>query len=141
MLRYDREELITDPRSYLFKVAANVASEWSMRASQRLPHSSNWLDLLTDESDLIDEVERAQRDRELRSALDQLPPRAREVLRLHFGEGLGYEAIARRLEVTQRVVKREIVNAYGRLRVALADLRVRSGSAAECRAEAPTRQP
>jgi RNA polymerase sigma factor (sigma-70 family) len=119
LLRYDREELVTDPRGYLFKVAANVASEWSMRARQRLPHAASWLDDLTDEVDLTDDLERARRDAELNAALNLLPSRSREVLRLHFGEGLTYEAIAKHLNVTHRIVKRDIMNAYARLRLAL----------------------
>ena len=44
----------------------------------------------------------------------------REVLRLHYGEGLKHAAIADRIGVTRRVVKREIIEAYVRLRVMLA---------------------
>lgn len=119
LLRYQREELVTDPRGYLFKIAANVASEWSMRARQRFPHDSTWLDELTDDRDATDEMDRTQRNAELHRALGELPPRAREVLRLHFGEGLNHEMISVRLGVTRRIVKRDIVQAYARLRLAL----------------------
>jgi RNA polymerase sigma factor (sigma-70 family) len=119
LLRYDREELVADSRGYLFKIAANVASEWSMRARQRFPHESSWLDELTDDRDTSTEMERTQRNRELHRALGELPPREREVLRLHFGEGLNYEMISARLGVTRRIVKRDVVHAYARLRLAL----------------------
>jgi len=130
LLRYDREELVADPKSYLFKVAANVASEWSMRAQQRLPHASSWLDDLIDDVDVVDNTERVQRDAELDAALTTLSPRTREVLRLHFHEGLTREAIARRLNVTQRMVKRDIVNAYTRLRFVLGETDHRSSLSA-----------
>ena len=32
LLRYDRGELVENPQAYLFKVATNVAAEWSIRA-------------------------------------------------------------------------------------------------------------
>lgn len=119
LLRYDRAELIEDPRSYLFKIAANVASEWSMRARHRLPHAAAWLDDLIDEANVADEVDIAQRDGEFRRALAALSPRAREVMRLHFSEGLTHEAIANQLQLSQRMVKREIINACAGLRMRL----------------------
>jgi RNA polymerase sigma-70 factor (ECF subfamily) len=119
VLRYDREALITDPRGYLFRIAQNVASEWSMRARQRRPHDSSRLDELADDTDIAGKLETAERDSELQGALQGLRPRAREVLRLHFGEGLTYEGIAAQLGVSRRIVKRDIVDAYASLRVAL----------------------
>jgi RNA polymerase sigma factor (sigma-70 family) len=121
LLRFDQSELIIDPKRYLFTVASNVASEWSARASKRTPHASEWLDDLEDEASVIDDSERASRDAALHRALAALQPRAREILRLHFGDGLTREAIARRLDISHRVVKREILNAYARLRVMLSD--------------------
>lgn len=119
LLRYDREELVADPRSYLFKIAANVASEWSMRARQRLPHAAEWLDDLADATNVTDDIEAAQRARALHAALAALSPRAREVMRLHFSEGLTHQAIANQLHVSQRIVKREIINACATLRMTL----------------------
>jgi RNA polymerase sigma-70 factor (ECF subfamily) len=129
MLRYDREDFVTDPRGYLFKIAANVASEWFMRARQRLPHESMWLEELIDDTDVVKDIERSERDSTLRAALQELPPRMREILRLHYGEGLKHEAIADRMGVTRRVVKREIIEAYVRLRATLADDDVQTSEA------------
>lgn len=120
MLRYDRADFVTDPRGYLFKIAANVASEWFMRARQRLPHEAIWLEELVDDADVLSDIERRERDLALRTALEALPPRMREVLRLHYAEGLKHEAIADRIGVTRRVVKRDIIEAYVRLRDTLA---------------------
>ena len=121
LLRYDRQELVEDPRSYLFKIAANVASEWSMRARQRLPHSAEWLDDLADTVNVIDDIESAQRASALHAALAALSPRAREVMRLHFSEGLTHQSIANQLHVSQRIVKREIINACAALRMTLSN--------------------
>jgi len=125
LLRYDRAELVADPRSYVFKIAANVSSEWSMRARQRLPHESSWLDELADDADISEDAERAERAADLRAALASLSPRAREVMRLHFGEGLTHAAISNQLNLTQRIVKREIVSACARLRELLTEPRNR----------------
>lgn len=122
LLRYESEDLVIDPRGYLFKIAANVVSEWSMRARQRYPHESAWLDELTDDADAAGEMERAQRNVELYRALSQLPSRTREVLRLHFGEDLTCREISERLAISCRVVRRDIVHAYTRLRLSLAPI-------------------
>ncbi len=119
LLRSANGEDISDPRAYLFKIASNVASEWSMRARNRLPHESSWLDELVDDSNIAKEMERSERHSKLYGALNDLPPRAREILRLRFGEGLAHGAISTRLGVTQRVVKRDMLRAYATLRFIL----------------------
>ena len=35
LMRYETAELIEHPQAYLYKVASNVATEWSMRARNR----------------------------------------------------------------------------------------------------------
>ena len=116
MLRYDRSELVQHPEAYLYKMAANVAAEWSMRSSRRQPHAAQWLDGLEAETTPDAELQRESEELDLRQALERLPPRAREILRLHFAEGLTHEAIGLRLGLTRRVVKREMIRAYAVLR-------------------------
>jgi RNA polymerase sigma factor (sigma-70 family) len=132
LLRYDKAELVTDPAAYLFKVAANVASEWSMRARNRLPHDAAWLADLRAEELPEDHAERALESRLLTVALNSLPSRSREVLRLHFSEEMRHEEIAVHLKVSSRIVKRDLLNAYRQLREAL------DGSPGATRAEAVT---
>src|SRR3954447_19342316 len=43
LMRYEKAELVDHPQAYLYKVAANVATEWSIRARNRLPHDQKWL--------------------------------------------------------------------------------------------------
>jgi RNA polymerase sigma factor (sigma-70 family) len=120
LLRHSNGEDISDPRAYVFKIASNVAYEWSMRARHRLPHDSTWLDELIDDRNVANDCERSERYSSLHSALNDLPPRAREILRLRYGEGLSYEAISTKLSVSQRIVKRDTVRAYAALRFTLA---------------------
>ena len=119
LLRYDRSELIDYPQAYLFKIASNVSAEWAMRSSQRMPHNSQWLAELVDALSPEAEVEREALDEQLRAAVNALAARPRDILRLHFGDGLTYEEIARRLGVTRKIVKRDIARAYGALRISL----------------------
>jgi RNA polymerase sigma factor (sigma-70 family) len=122
LLRYDRDELIIDPRGYLFKVAANIVSEWTMRAQRRFPHNASWLEDLPDSTNLAEDTALAQRNAILHRALGALPDRMRDILRLHFAEGLTHDAIAMRLGITRRIVKRDLISAYASLRLALPGL-------------------
>ncbi|MGC4030039.1 MAG: sigma-70 family RNA polymerase sigma factor [Steroidobacteraceae bacterium] len=116
LLRYDRTELIERPQAYLYRIAANVSAEWAARSSRRHPHRAEWLEELIDPADPHAEVEHAAADRDLHDALAALPSRAREILRLLHQESLTYEQIAARLQITRRIVKRDVVRAYAELR-------------------------
>jgi len=126
LLRYDRQELLGEPKSYIFKIAANVAYDWSTRPRQRLRHDPAWLEALQDGAEPEGEFESEQRAHHVRSALTSLAPRPREILRLHFGEGMTHDAIAENLSVTPRVVKRELIRAYAALRDSLACIEQKS---------------
>jgi len=119
LLRYEHVELIEHPQAYLFRMAANVVGEWNMRSRHRHPHDARWLDDLQAESDPEHETARETAYRQLHQSLAGLPPRQREVLRLHFGEGLAPAQIAERLQTSERSVKRDLIKAYSRLRILL----------------------
>ncbi|MGD9598275.1 MAG: RNA polymerase sigma factor [Steroidobacteraceae bacterium] len=119
LLRYERAELVTHPQAYLFKIAGNVLAEWSTRANWQRPHASEWLTQLRDESDPEHECAREAEQAVIRRAVGALPPRTREILRMHYDEGLTHEAIARQLGVTRRIVKRDLIRAYAGLRGSL----------------------
>ena len=116
LLRYDRSDLVEHPQAYLFKVAMNVSAEWATRSSHRRQHSPDWVDTLVDPTTPDAEVETHLEGQALAEALRALPPRPREVLRLHFAEGLTYDGIAKRLHVSRRIVKRDVIRAYATLR-------------------------
>ena len=119
LLRYDNSELIEHPQAYLFKMASNVAGEWALRSRHRHPHDARWLVDLCATSDPEREVAQQSANEQLRRAIASLPPRQREVVRLHFGEGLPRAQIAERLETSERIVKRDLINAYSSLRTVL----------------------
>lgn len=116
-LRADRAR--DPPQAYLFKIAANVLAERSARASWRQPHASEWLAQLTDARDPEQECAREEEHSEVRNAVAALPPRARTILRMHYEENLTYETIAQRLNITRRIVKRDLIRAYADLRAAI----------------------
>jgi RNA polymerase sigma-70 factor (ECF subfamily) len=119
LLRYDRAELVQHPQAYLFKMASNVAAEWAMRAHQRRPHNAQWLSDLPSGVSPEREAAQAASCAALKRALNALPARRRELLRLQFGEGLSHREIAARLGLSERVVKRDLIKAYSELRLGL----------------------
>lgn len=119
LLRYNQTELVEHPQAYLFKMASNVAAEWSIRARARRPHDSKWLADLMSEDLPEDEAARAKTQQEVERAINSLPPRHREILKLQYYEGLGYAEIAERLGSTPRSVKRSIIKSYQKLRTEL----------------------
>lgn len=116
LLRYDAAQIVEHPQAYLFKMAANVAAEWSIRSSNRLAHEPHWLASLTteDRADHALDCEAAQL--EIKRALNTLSPRERAILKLFFEEGLSQAQIAQSLGVSFRVVRRDFEKSYGKLR-------------------------
>lgn len=119
LLRYERVELITHPQAYLFKIASNVVAEWSTRASRRLLHSSELLEQLAEETDPEHEYLCADKQNQIRKAVERLPLRSREILRMRYEEGLTNDLIALKLNITRRIVKRDLIKAYSELRESL----------------------
>ncbi len=116
LLRYDRAELVENPQAYLYKMAANVAAEWAIRARSRLPHDARWLPDLTAESRPDQDAEREETQKKIEHAIQTLPVRQREIVKLHFADGLGYAQIALSVGCSQRVVKRQLIKSYAKLR-------------------------
>jgi len=119
LLRYDSTELVANPQGYLFTIAANVANEWSVRACRRWPHSADWLEEVVFEDPAEVEAASEWTERQLLLVLNGMSARAREILRLHFQEELTHAQIASRLGVSRRVVKRDLIASYKRLRTEL----------------------
>lgn len=119
LLRYDSGELVANPQGYLFTIAANVASEWSVRACRRLPHSADWLEEVVFDDAAETEAASEWTERQLLHVLSGMPARAREILRLHFHEELTHAQIASRLGISRRIVKRDLMASYKRLRTEL----------------------
>jgi RNA polymerase sigma-70 factor, ECF subfamily len=119
--RYGDDIAVENPQGYLFRIAANVASEWRDRSHPRPANDRGWLDQLQ-----IDALEpsdsaafQARVSKHMQSAVNTLPKRQRDVLLLHVNEGLTYKQIADRLGITYRIVLRDLTCAYGALRMQL----------------------
>jgi RNA polymerase sigma factor (sigma-70 family) len=121
LMRYSKDAAITNPQSYLFRIATNVANEWRERARNSLPHADTWLeDLQVEAGDEPENaVARTLVHKRVQREMQRLPPRQHEALALHINDGLTYKQIARRMGLTPRIVRRDLAQAYSYLRCKL----------------------
>lgn len=111
-------------RAYLFKIATHLAIDRLRRRTvrQRVEHSVE-VDALSVASDPADDpanqVLARERTEALLRALEELPAKCRRVFTLHRLEGLTQPEVARRLELSERMVRRYITYTmiYCRLRL------------------------
>lgn len=117
LLRVDRLDLVRQPRSYLLRIAANLLHEWRLKARQsQLHHQSDVLDELPSQDDPERDTATALRGMRLADELSRLSEPARIALVLQVRDGLSYEEIAKKMNVTPRMVKRYLLAAFARLR-------------------------
>lgn len=116
LMRYDRAELVEHPQAYLYKMASNVAAEWSLRGRYMRSREPEWLAGLAGENQADDQVAQIELQDEVERALMTLTPQQREVLKLQFFADLGRKEIAERTGLSERSVKRAQLKSYEKLR-------------------------
>jgi RNA polymerase sigma-70 factor (ECF subfamily) len=108
VLRARKAGLIKDTRAFLFTTARNAAIDLFRRRS-RYEHVEltdvTQLPVLDDTPQVGEALDHHQRQEMLAEALETLPDRCREVVRLRFQENLSYKQIAERLGITTDTVK------------------------------------
>ncbi len=106
----ENAEAIENPEAYLYTVAANLAREHA-RARHLQPTLED-VDLLAEvlksEEDIEGEFEHQQRWGDIRSTIAQLPEVTRQVMELHYREGLECSRIGDTLGVSVHMVRKHI---------------------------------
>jgi len=123
LLRGDDRMRIGSPRAYLYRIAANLLTDHARREGARPPTvGGERLDRQVDEAP---DQERAllarDAERRLRRAIDEMPPRRREIFVLHKFEGMSYAEIAQRLGIAKNTVMVQMMQALAHCRERLAD--------------------
>jgi RNA polymerase sigma factor (sigma-70 family) len=116
LLRMEGFDSIAEPQAYLYRVAANVATEWRLRACHSKPHGADELESLLADASPESELDEVQLATQLDAALRPLPPMVRGVLFLKLRDGMTHQEIAERMGVTVRVVRRCVTRGYEELR-------------------------
>jgi RNA polymerase sigma factor (sigma-70 family) len=107
-------------RPWIFTIALNLKRE-HFRRLRRRPEAPLELDGRNDPAVLPDSPERAENQRAVRRALDQLPPDHREVIVLHWLEGLSFPEVSAVVGASVSAVKVRAHRGYVALRKLLAE--------------------
>lgn len=101
---------IANPEAYLYAVAANLAREQARARCRQAPHEDVELlaDVLGSEEDIEGDFERAQHWACIRATIARLPPTTRQVMELHYRDGLECARIGAALEVSVHMVRKHI---------------------------------
>jgi len=118
--------LIRDPPAYLFRIASNVLFEFELKRKASLVGLSRWSDerRTEDESHVtVNEGETLVLRERLGLAMSELSPKCRAVLILHRREGMTYEEIGARLNISTSMVKKYLAKGLRHCRERLQDFR------------------
>ncbi len=119
LLRFNKADQVDNPEAYLFRIAANLISEYWSNKTARMPMSGEVddFDLVGDDEQSLDTVvEKQQQFDELQKALEHLPEIQKNVLLLHRQQGFTYDEIAAKLGISRDMVKKHLSKALVRCR-------------------------
>ncbi len=118
LLRSEPPGTVENPRAYLYRIASNLLADHfrGMKRRADLADTSLW-DAIPDEAP-SPEWALLTRDelRRLERAIEELPPRQRDVMLLHKFDGLSYGAIAERLGISKNTVMVHMMRALAHCR-------------------------
>ena len=107
VLRAGEAAELRQPRAFLFRAASNLLADHFRQAGNRLTKDlseAEWRERPDPSPSPEGTVLSREELRVLERAIAALPPRGREVLRLHKFEGLSYAEIAARLGISKNTV-------------------------------------
>jgi RNA polymerase sigma factor (sigma-70 family) len=121
LLRLDRKDLIREPRSYLYRIAANVLYEFQLKRNADQAGLLRWRTELDSGAGTNGdpEIEMLALRRLMEAALAQLSPKCRAVLILHRRDGLTYQEIAVEIGISVSMVKKYLMQGLRHCREAL----------------------
>lgn len=122
LLRQGEAARLDSPRSYLYRIAANLLNDHRRRQAARPPLAdAAMLDQAASDLPGQDRVLLARSElARLGTAVESLPPRRREVFVLHKYGGLSYGEIADRLGISKNTVMVHMTKALAHCRDRLA---------------------
>jgi RNA polymerase sigma-70 factor (ECF subfamily) len=125
LLRLDRQDLIRDPRPYLYRIAANLLYEAELR---RRASATAVAQLVSDAEasarEGYEEIgpEMAELREHLERAMEGLSAKCRAVLLLHRCEQMTYDEIGAELGISDNMVKKYLAQGLKHCRQRLVDL-------------------
>jgi len=120
LLRVERADLVRQPRAYLYRIAANLVSEFRLRERREpVAFDSELLEEATrraDASSLDEHREQVVDAQEVESLMRAWPPLYRAIFVLRKRDGLSYQEIAEQLDISIHTVKKYLARALAMCR-------------------------
>jgi RNA polymerase sigma-70 factor (ECF subfamily) len=109
---------VENPRSYLFRIADNLAIDHLRRNAQKTRYfvDTEEPDAPANEPSQEETADYRQRLQMLRRAVAELPPRQRMAFQLHKIEGLSYTEVGARMGIGRTAVEKLIRKAFAHCR-------------------------
>jgi RNA polymerase sigma-19 factor, ECF subfamily len=120
LLSVEDAELVRQPHAYLFRIASNLVYEYRLRErNDVVTFNSQAVDHFAEQPQhvsLEDLGDRLNVERQLETALAQLPPLYRAILVMRKRDGLSYSEIAQALGISIHTVKKYLLRAVTQCR-------------------------
>jgi RNA polymerase sigma-19 factor, ECF subfamily len=122
LLRVDSANLVRQPQAYMYRIAAHVVHEFKLREEREKECMTIDSDALSELAERVVDVSleepwrHANTERELTKLLLQLPPVERAIVLMQKRDGLSYEEVANKLDLSIHTVKKYLFRALLRLR-------------------------
>jgi RNA polymerase sigma-19 factor, ECF subfamily len=122
LLRVAEPQKVSDPRRYIYRVAAHVVAEFQdqRRRSPVEFNSETFTSAVEDFPPIDDAIERLAAQRDVVRALQSLSPTFRDIILLRVRDGLSYAEIGERLAFSTETAKRYFFSAMALARSAWA---------------------
>lgn len=112
----DKIEITPAIKSYLFTSTKNKVLEFIRRNKMTEDHQDKIRINELIRHDIEDEAEKYVRIEKIHSAINDLPPKCREIFKMSKINGLSYSEIANYLNISQKTVENQVVRALKLLR-------------------------
>jgi RNA polymerase sigma-70 factor (ECF subfamily) len=125
LLRSTDSQEIKNPEAYLFTVARNLLKERAI--ARRREGTSVSVDMLDSSPEgatsatVHGEYERTELIANINKAIDELSPKSRAVVILHYRDGMSYSEVAEKLGISVHAVKKHVVKALSHFRETVAE--------------------
>jgi RNA polymerase sigma-70 factor (ECF subfamily) len=125
LLRSTDSQEIENPEAYLFTVARNLLKERAI--TRRREGTSVSVDMLDSSPEgatsatVQGEYERTELFAYINKAIDELSPKSRAVVILHYRDGMSYSEVAEKLGISVHAVKKHVVKALSHFRETVAE--------------------
>lgn len=121
-LRHDELSAVVDPPAFLKQIAINLTRDLARRRRIELNYfrfGDYIVDAPSEDAPPEERIDYERKSRLLNAAIATLPPRCREVFTLHIHDNVPLDEITRRMDISDRMVRKHLSLAFRSCRAAL----------------------